>query len=159
MRARASRAWGVAPDWWAAQPRCTAKSGWITLAAADTVAQRARCQVAACTVGIEHVATDGTVTMLKRDLELLEGEVIDGTFMSRSALDAFLAKQVDDARATGVLFSLHMKATMMKVSDPIIFGHCVSVFYENVIQKYSTELESIGFDQNNGIGGFKFDYV
>ncbi len=107
---------------------------------------------AACTVGIEHVATDGTVTMLKRDLELLEGEVIDGTFMSRSALDAFLAKQVDDARATGVLFSLHMKATMMKVSDPIIFGHCVKVFFKDVFDKHAATFEQLGVDVANGFG-------
>ncbi|MEE2613955.1 MAG: NADP-dependent isocitrate dehydrogenase [Verrucomicrobiota bacterium] len=95
---------------------------------------------------------EGDTTILKDGLKLLEGEVIDAGVMSASALRQFLASEIIDANKQGVLFSLHMKATMMKVSDPIIFGHCVSVFYENVIQKYSAELESIGFDPNNGIG-------
>ena len=106
----------------------------------------------ACTVGIEHVSADGTVIMLKRDLELLAGEVIDGTFMSRAALDAFLAEQVDDARLSGVLFSLHLKATMMKVSDPIIFGHCVRVFFKDVFAKYGDTFERLGVDVANGFG-------
>ena len=96
--------------------------------------------------------SDGEITVLKDGLNLLEGEVIDSGVMSVSALRQFLSNEITDANKEGVLFSLHMKATMMKVSDPIIFGHCVSVFYEDVIQKYSSELESIGFDPNNGIG-------
>ena len=94
----------------------------------------------------------GETKILKDGLKLLQGEVVDAGVMSASALRKFLADEISEANKQDVLFSLHMKATMMKVSDPIIFGHCVSVFYENVIQKYSTELESIGFDQNNGIG-------
>ena len=96
--------------------------------------------------------TEGKIKILKDGLRLLEGEVIDAGVMSASALRQFLAGEIADSNNQGVLFSLHMKATMMKVSDPIIFGHCVSVFYENIIHKYSTELESIGFDPNNGIG-------
>jgi len=95
---------------------------------------------------------DGETTILKGGLKLLEGEVIDAGVMSASALRQFLVSEIADANKQDVLFSLHMKATMMKVSDPIIFGHCVSVFYEDVIQKYSAELASIGFDPNNGIG-------
>ena len=96
--------------------------------------------------------SDGEITVLKDGLNLLEGEVIDSGVMSVSALRQFLSNEITDANKEGVLFSLHMKATMMKVSDPIIFGHCISVFYEDVIRKYSSELESIGFDPNNGIG-------
>ena len=96
--------------------------------------------------------SDGEITVLKDGLNLLEGEVIDSGVMSVSALRQFLSNEITDANKEGVLFSLHMKATMMKVSDPIIFGHCVSVFYEGVVRKYSSELESIGFDPNNGIG-------
>ena len=95
---------------------------------------------------------DGETTILKSGLKLLEGEVIDAGVMSASALRQFLVSEIADANKQDVLFSLHMKATMMKVSDPIIFGHCVSVFYEDVIEKYSAELVSIGFDPNNGIG-------
>ena len=80
---------------------------------------------AATTARIEHVGADGAVTVLKDGLDLLAGEIIDGTFLSKEALVSFLDAQVEDARQTGVLFSLHMKATMMKVSDPIIFGHGV----------------------------------
>ncbi|MCG8418480.1 MAG: NADP-dependent isocitrate dehydrogenase [Proteobacteria bacterium] len=101
---------------------------------------------------IEHVAADGTVTVLKDNLELLAGEVLDGTFMSKKALVAFLEAQVDDAKARGVLFSLHMKATMMKVSDPIIFGHAVRVFFNNVFAEHGAILDELGVDVNNGFG-------
>ncbi|MGD8859115.1 MAG: NADP-dependent isocitrate dehydrogenase [Myxococcales bacterium] len=106
---------------------------------------------AATTARIEHVAKDGSVTLLKK-VPLQAGEVIDGTFMSCGALERFLKKQVDDAREQGVLFSLHMKATMMKVSDPIIFGHAVTVFFADVFEKYATELEELGVDPNHGLG-------
>jgi len=106
----------------------------------------------ATTARIEHVAEDGTVTVLKASLPLLAGEVVDATFMSRSALVAFLEEQVADAKAKGVLFSLHMKATMMKVSDPIIFGHCVRVFFAGVFEKHGETLERLGVDPNNGFG-------
>ena len=106
----------------------------------------------ATAVRIEHVAKDGTVTVLKDGLELLPGEVIDGTFMSKRALLAFLEAQVNDAREQGVLFSLHMKATMMKVSDPIIFGHAVKVFFKDLFVKYGETFDELGVDVNNGFG-------
>ncbi|MHC5026628.1 MAG: NADP-dependent isocitrate dehydrogenase, partial [Planctomycetota bacterium] len=104
------------------------------------------------TVRIEHVAADGTVTVMKDGIDLLAGEIIDGTFMSRKALVSFLEAQVADARAKGVLFSLHMKATMMKVSDPIIFGHAVRVFFKSVFEKHAETFERLGVDANNGFG-------
>ena len=104
------------------------------------------------TVRIEHATADGTVTVLKDGISLLEGEIIDGTFMSKRALVEFLAAQKADAKDKGVLFSLHMKATMMKVSDPIIFGHAVRVFFSNVFDKHADTLERLGVDVNNGLG-------
>jgi isocitrate dehydrogenase len=101
---------------------------------------------------IEHVTTDGKVAVLKESISLQPGEILDASFMSRAALVSFLEKQVDDARAQGVLFSLHMKATMMKVSDPIIFGHCVRVFFKDVFEKHRPLLEELGVDANNGFG-------
>ncbi len=106
----------------------------------------------ATTARIEHVAADGTTTVLKDDLALLEGEVLDATFMSVKALVAFLDTQIADAKRQGVLFSLHMKATMMKVSDPIIFGHTVKVFFREVFEKHATTLDALGVDVNNGFG-------
>jgi isocitrate dehydrogenase len=107
---------------------------------------------AATTARIEHAAPDGTVTVLKDGLTLQAGEVIDSTFMRRRALLAFLAREVEDARSKGVLFSLHMKATMMKVSDPIIFGHAVRVFFAPVFEKHGATLERLGVDPNQGVG-------
>ncbi len=101
---------------------------------------------------IEHVAADGTVTVLKESLPLQAGEVLDGTFMSKGALVHFLREQVADAKQKGVLFSIHMKATMMKVSDPIIFGHCVRVFFEDVFAKHAATFKKLGADANNGFG-------
>ena len=101
---------------------------------------------------IEHVATDGATTVLKDDLELQAGEVLDATFMSRAALVAFLGDQIQDAKRRGVLFSLHLKATMMKVSDPIIFGHAVRVFFGDVFAKHAPTFERIGVDVNHGFG-------
>ncbi|MDA1258651.1 MAG: NADP-dependent isocitrate dehydrogenase [Chloroflexi bacterium] len=106
----------------------------------------------ATTVRIEHVAADGTITVLLESLPLIAGEVLDATFMSKRALVEFLREQVRDARDQGVLFSLHLKATMMKVSDPIIFGHGVFAFFENVFTKHRETFETLGVDQNNGIG-------
>ena len=107
---------------------------------------------AATTARIEHVSTGGDVTVLKDRIALQAGEVMDGTFMSRKALVSFLEQQVAEARDQGVLFSLHMKATMMKVSDPIIFGHAVRVFYAPVFEKHAATLEKLGVDPNNGFG-------
>jgi len=104
------------------------------------------------TARIEHVARDGKVTVLKESLPLQAGEVLDGTFMSKRALVDFLRTQVEDAKKKGVLFSLHMKATMMKVSDPIIFGHAVRTFFHDVFEKHVEVLEELGVDPNNGFG-------
>jgi isocitrate dehydrogenase len=104
------------------------------------------------TARIEHVAADGTVTVVKEALPLQAGEILDATYMSKDALVAFLKEQVADARAKGVLFSLHMKATMMKVSDPIIFGHCVRVFFADVFAKHGEALDQLGADPNSGFG-------
>jgi isocitrate dehydrogenase len=101
---------------------------------------------------IEHVAADGTVTVLKERLPLLAGEVLDASCMSRSALVEFLGEQVARARAEGVLFSIHLKATMMKVSDPIIFGHAVRVFFRDVFEKHADTIEALGVNPNNGLG-------
>jgi isocitrate dehydrogenase len=107
---------------------------------------------AATTVRIEHVGEDGTTTVLKDNLALLEGEVIDGTFMSKKALVEFLQEQVCDAAGLAVLFSLHMKATMMKVSDPIIFGHAVRVYFAKLFEKHGATFEELGANPNNGFG-------
>ncbi|MFN3999532.1 NADP-dependent isocitrate dehydrogenase [Algoriphagus sp.] len=101
-------------------------------------------------VSIELVGDDGKREVLKSGLKLIQGEVIDVATLSVSALTAFLKKAKDDAKAKGVLFSLHMKATMMKVSDPIIFGHAVKVFFAPVFEKHAATLDSVGVDVNNG---------
>ncbi len=107
---------------------------------------------AATTIDIVHTATDGTKKVLKGGLALLEGEVIDGTVMSKRKLISFLTEQVNDARNQGILFSLHMKATMMKVSDPIIFGHAVKVYFADLWDKHGATFEELGVDVNNGFG-------
>ncbi len=99
-----------------------------------------------------ELENDGETTILKDNLKLLEGEVIDASVMSAKALREFIQREIDDAKDQDILFSLHLKATMMKVSDPIIFGHCISVFYAHILEKHADSLESIGFDPNNGIG-------
>ncbi len=104
------------------------------------------------TARIEFVDGKGNVKVLKESLPLKAGEVVDATFMSRKALVKFFEEQIEDAKAKDVLFSLHLKATMMKISDPIIFGHCVKVFYKDVLEKHAATLEEVGFDPNNGIG-------
>ncbi len=106
----------------------------------------------ATTVRIEHVAADGSVTPLKESLQLLEGEIIDGSFMSKAALVEFLKEQLCDAAGLDVLFSLHMKATMMKVSDPIIFGHAVRVYFARLFEKYGSTFDELGANPNNGFG-------
>ena len=104
------------------------------------------------TARIEFVATDGTATTLLESLPLLAGEILDATFMSKAALTAFLEEQIAVAKADDVLFSLHLKATMMKVSDPIIFGHGVKVFFKDVIANHAASLEKLGVNLNNGLG-------
>lgn len=103
-------------------------------------------------IKIVHTDQNGNETILKDSFPILKGEIIDGTVMHKKALLNFLQEQVKDAKAQGVLFSLHMKATMMKVSDPIIFGHAVRVFFANVFEKYGDILEEIGVEENNGFG-------
>ncbi len=95
---------------------------------------------------------DGGVQVLKEKVAVLAGEVVDATFMSAKALCAFYAEQIADAKAQGVLFSLHLKATMMKVSDPIMFGHAVKVFYQEIFAKYAETFAQLGVDVNNGFG-------
>ena len=103
-------------------------------------------------VKIELQTSSGENIVLKDNLKLLKGEIIDGTYMSKKALLKFLQEQVKDAKDKGVLFSLHMKATMMKVSDPIIFGHAVKVFFKEVFDKYASDLKEVGADPNSGLG-------
>ena len=107
---------------------------------------------AATTAKIELIAADGSVTVLKDGLALLEGEVLDSTFMSAQALRDFLAGEIAASKAAGILFSLHMKATMMKVSDPIIFGHAVTVFFKDVFDKHAALIAELGVDVKNGFG-------
>jgi isocitrate dehydrogenase len=103
-------------------------------------------------VRIEHTNTDGQVTMLKTSTPLLAGEVIDATTMNRSALREFYAREIEVAKAEGMLLSLHLKATMMKVSDPIMFGHAVTVFFAEVFAKHADTFAELGIDANNGLG-------
>jgi isocitrate dehydrogenase len=101
---------------------------------------------------IELVAKDGSVSVLKAKTPLIAGEIIDASVMSRKALRGFLAEQIDAAKREGVLFSVHLKATMMKISDPILFGHTVSVFFADVFQKHGATLTRLGVNPNNGVG-------
>ncbi|KXI29911.1 NADP-dependent isocitrate dehydrogenase [Paraglaciecola hydrolytica] len=103
-------------------------------------------------VRIEFTDDAGKVTVLKPKVSLLASEVIDGMFMSKKALCKFFEEQIEDAKETGVLFSLHVKATMMKVSHPIVFGHCVKVFYKDLFEKHAALFEELGVNPNNGLG-------
>lgn len=103
-------------------------------------------------VRIELIAQDGSTKVLKEKTNVLAGEIIDASVMSKSALRAFIATEIEDAKKQGVLFSLHLKATMMKVSDPVIFGHVVSVFYADVLAKHAAVLDPLNLDLNNGLG-------
>jgi isocitrate dehydrogenase len=104
------------------------------------------------TVDIVFVDKSGNQQILKKGILLLDGEIIDSAVMNMNALESFFEKEIQSAKSENVLFSLHMKATMMKVSDPIIFGKCVEVFYKEVFKKYHSELEELGVDVNNGSG-------
>jgi isocitrate dehydrogenase len=104
-------------------------------------------------VRIEHVSEDGTVTELREPIPVLAGEVIDAAVMRRAALDEFLAAQVADAKERGVLFSVHVKATMMKVSDPIIFGHAVRAYFAPLFAEHEAELKAVGASANDGMAG------
>ena len=101
---------------------------------------------------IEFETADGTITVLKDGLQVEEGTVVDATFMSAKALRAFLAEQIEATKADGTLFSLHLKATMMKVSDPILFGHAVEIFLKDVFEKHAETFDSLGVNPNMGIG-------
>ncbi|MDH5763079.1 MAG: NADP-dependent isocitrate dehydrogenase [Nitrospinota bacterium] len=101
---------------------------------------------------IEFVGADGSTTVLKDKVKLDAGDVVDATKMSRTALRQFIKEQIAEAKKQGVLFSLHMKATMMKVSDPIIFGHTVEVFFEDVFTKHAKTFKELGINANNGLG-------
>ena len=100
---------------------------------------------------IEHVGTDGTVTVLKESLPVLAGEIVDAAVLRKAPLQAFLTREIADAKAKDVLFSVHLKATMMKVSDPIIFGYAVKQFFPEVFARYGDELASVGADPNDGL--------
>jgi isocitrate dehydrogenase len=103
-------------------------------------------------VRVEFIDPEGKVTVLKESYPLLAGEVVDATYMSRRALRDFIGQQIEDAKEQEILFSLHLKATMMKVSDPVIFGHAVSVFFKDVFEKHAALFERLGVDPNNGLG-------
>ncbi|MFB8387545.1 NADP-dependent isocitrate dehydrogenase [Microbacterium sp. NPDC055910] len=103
-------------------------------------------------LSIQHVAADGSVTPLKTGLKVLPGEIVDATFLSAKALDAFLAETLETAKADDVLYSVHLKATMMKVSDPIIFGHVVKAYFDDVFERYGAELAQAGLSPNDGLG-------
>ncbi|NMA76710.1 MAG: NADP-dependent isocitrate dehydrogenase [Actinomycetales bacterium] len=104
-------------------------------------------------VSIVHVAADGTETVLKQTVPVLAGEVLDSSVMRAEALDAFLREQIAAAKEQGVLFSVHLKATMMKVSDPILFGHAVRAFFPTLFSEYGEQLAAAGLSPNNGLGG------
>ncbi len=114
--------------------------------------EKSMTMTAATDARIEFVGQDGKTTVLKPKVALQANEVIDATFMSKKALRQFLEEQIEDAKKQGVLFSLHMKATMMKISDPKIFGHAVTVFYKDVFEKHGETLKKLGVDPDNGIG-------
>lgn len=103
-------------------------------------------------VRYEFVDKQGDITILKDKLSLLEGEIVDATFMSAKALRAFIEKEIEDAKQKGVLFSVHLKATMMKVSDPIIFGHFVSVFFKDVFEKHAKTFQELDVNPDLGLG-------
>jgi len=106
----------------------------------------------ATSLRIEFVGADGKTTVLKQKLDLLDGEVIDATAMNVRALRTFYGEQIEDARKSGVLLSLHLKATMMKISDPVMFGHAVSVFFKDVFAKHAAEFKELGVNPNMGLG-------
>src|SRR5690554_7249996 len=103
------------------------------------------------TLKIVLVENDGNITVLKENLKVLKDEIIDATVMSKKALISFLEAQVEDAKAKNFLFSVHLKATMMKVSDPIIFGYAVKVYFDDLFKKYADTFEALGINANNGL--------
>ena len=133
-------------------PESGSKAQVVHMQAKDFFESEKSTTLAAATdVRIECVAADGNVTVLKEGLSLLAGEVIDTSVMNVKALRAFYAEQMDAAKRDGVLLSLHLKATMMKVSDPIMFGHCVSVYFREALEKHADALAEVGANVNNGL--------
>ncbi|MEY8119577.1 NADP-dependent isocitrate dehydrogenase [Falsihalocynthiibacter sp. BN13B15] len=133
----------------------TSKTHVASMPGNDFYANEKSATISAAQAGkakIEFVDNAGKVSLLKGDLNLLEGTVVDATFMSATSLRAFIRNEIVDAAAQGVLFSVHLKATMMKVSDPIIFGHFVYVYLEDVFTKHADVLAELGANPNNGIG-------
>ena len=133
----------------------TSKTHVAAMSGGDFYANEKSVTLSAAQAGngkIEFVAKDGTVTVLKAPVQLTDGMVADATFMSVAALRTFLAEQIADAKAKGVLFSIHLKATMMKVSDPVIFGYAVSEFFKDVFDKHAATFAELGVDPNNGFG-------
>src|SRR6187402_3637834 len=100
---------------------------------------------------MELITKSGKTVVLKQKVSLLDREIIDSMFMSKKALLEFYEKEIEDARKTGVMFSLHVKATMMKVSHPIVFGHCVKIFYKEAFAKHQDVLDQLGVNVNNGM--------
>lgn len=133
----------------------TSKTHVASMSGNDFRANEVSATLTAAQVGqakIEFTDSSGVTTVLKDGIELHEGTVVDATFMSASALRAFLRAEIAAAKEQGVLFSLHMKATMMKVSDPIIFGHAVSVYFEEAFEKHADALDDLGVNPNSGLG-------
>jgi isocitrate dehydrogenase len=129
------------------------KSHVATMSGGDYYGSEISTTVASATnARIELVGADGAVTVLKAKTPLAPGEIIDAAVMSRKALRGFFAEQIEAAKQEGVLFSLHVKATMMKIADPIVFGHAVSVFFADVIDKHAAALKRLGVNLNNGLG-------
>jgi len=129
------------------------KSHVATMSSGDFASnEKSTTMAEATTAKITFEGSDGSSKVLKEAVPLEAGEVVDATFMSKNALVKFLEEQIEDAKAKDVLFSLHMKATMMKVSDPIIFGHCVKVYYKDAIAKHADTIAKLGVNFNNGIG-------
>jgi len=129
------------------------KSHVATMSSGDFASTEVSTTMAEATdAKIEFIGNDGNSSVLKDSVPLEAGEIVDATFMSRKALTKFLEEQVEEAKQQDVLFSLHMKATMMKVSDPIIFGHAVKVFYKDVIAKHADTIAELGVNFNNGLG-------
>ena len=131
----------------------TSKTRVATMAAGDFFSNEKSVTIEDATlVKIEHTSSDGIVTILKEGIALQEGEIIDSTCMSKSSLVKFLEEQKVAAKEEGILFSLHMKATMMKISDPIIFGHAVEVYFKDLLEKHSEVLDGLEIDFKNGFG-------
>ncbi len=131
------------------------KSHVSTMEGGDLCSNEASVTISEADAGdcrMEFVGQDGNITVLKERTPLLVGEIIDGTVMSQQALRTFLEEQMEDAREKNILFSVHLKATMMKVSDPIIFGHVVSVFFKEAFEKHASTFADLGISPNNGLG-------